>query len=77
MTCLRSAERGNRRRSRFLIRRVALLTLLVACLVVPVVAVAVNAFGSHGQGGGGASSELVCSQATTPCQLPKPPVASP
>ena len=55
-------------RGTFLVRRIALLTLVVACLVVPVVAVAVQAFGSHGSG---ASSELVCSQTTNPCQLPK------
>jgi hypothetical protein len=56
------------RRTLFVVRRVALLTLLVACLVVPVVAIAATAFGSHGQG---TSSELVCSQTSNPCQLPK------
>jgi ABC-type Fe3+ transport system permease subunit len=58
-----------RGRTTFLIRRAALLTLVVVCLVVPVVAIALEAFGSHGNGG--TSSELVCSQATDPCQLPK------
>ena len=56
------------RSTTFLIRRAALLTLVVVCLVVPVVAIALEAFGSHGSG---TFSELVCSQATDPCQLPK------
>ena len=48
-------------------RRIALLTLVVACLVIPVVAITIEAFGSHSQG---TSSELVCSEPTDPCQLP-------
>jgi hypothetical protein len=59
---------GRPGRTTFLIRRAALLTLVVLCLVVPVVAIALEAFGPHGNG---TSSELVCSQATEPCQLPK------
>ena len=59
-------------------RRIVLLTLVVACLVVPVVAIAAEVFGSSGHG---TSSELVCSQPTDPCQLPKsaafPSAASP
>jgi ABC-type Fe3+ transport system permease subunit len=64
----RSGRTERPSRGTFLVRRIALLTLVVACLVVPVVAVAMQAFGPHGSG---TSSELVCSQTTDPCQLPK------
>jgi hypothetical protein len=60
-----------RGRKLFLLRRAALLTLVAACLAVPVAAIALEAFGPHGVGTGGTSSELVCSQTTDPCQLPK------
>jgi len=57
-----------RSRSRlFVVRRAILLTLVLGALLVPVVAIAANAFGAHSQG---SSSELVCSQTSNPCQLP-------
>ena len=52
----------------FVVRRAILLSLVLGALLVPVVVIAANALGSHNQG---SSSELVCSQTSNPCQLPK------
>jgi hypothetical protein len=63
-----TTPRQRRRRTTSVIRRVVLLALVVGCLAAPVIAIAVETFDSHG---GGTSSELVCSQPTDPCQLPR------
>lgn len=68
------ARRGREgRRASFAARRLILLALVVAFLVVPVVAVALNVFSSQSQS---TQSPLVCSVATDPCQLP-PSAVSP
>jgi hypothetical protein len=60
-------QEGPRRGTAFVVRRLVLLALVAGFLVIPVVAIAVNAFSSQSQS---TQSPLVCSAATTPCQLP-------
>jgi len=52
----------------FVVRRVFLLALVGACLVVPVVAIALNTLGPQSQN---TATQLACSDPTTPCALPQ------
>ena len=62
-----SIPRLDRDRVVLVIRRVGLLVLIVCCLIIPVVSIAVHVIDSRHR----ASTQTVCPDPTTPCELPQ------